>query len=233
MKDFLVLLNTPNRNASTERAIQKTREALEVALEQAATPSVRVRADELKRILRIALNLSRAKGVYEGLREGRRLCDFESRIESDPVLSYLTNRIRRFPEATGKGKDIELCRYMDSQIRRLRKLKTVDEGKMPLPLASWGENSWENALRNRSSAVSKYISEARKTVLSDDYTFLLAWKRIRESAENSPRRSVDHRDLHLDKIDWDGGWRRRNSSAISKQKQAAQKTLSATVGGAM
>jgi len=232
LKDFLILLNTPTRNASADRALQKTHEALEVALEQSVNPSVRGQADELKRLLRITLNLSRAKGLYDGLCEGRRLQSFESRIKDDPAQFYLTNRIRRFPQATGKGKDIELCRYLDSQITRLRKLKTIHESEMPHPLASWGANGWGNALRNRPSAVSKYISEARKTVLSDDYTFLLAWKRIGESVPRSPSKSVDHRNLHLDKIDWDRGKRARNSPPVAKQKrQAAQKGLSATASG--
>ncbi len=73
--------------------------------------------------------------------------------------------------------------------------------EMPLPLASWGAKSWAEALHNKPSAVSKYISEARNTVLSEDYTFLLAWAKIGKSVPSSgPKKDVDHRDLHLDKI---------------------------------
>jgi hypothetical protein len=70
VRDLLVLLNSPNRDAKAERALQKTREALETALEQVGNALGAGRADELKRILSIALNLSRAKGAYEGLCEG-------------------------------------------------------------------------------------------------------------------------------------------------------------------
>lgn len=200
VKDLLVLLNAPERNASAERALQQTQEALELALEQFGRALGPAQADELKKILRIALNLSRTKGIYEGLREGRRLHKFESRIEGNPALRYLTHRIRKFPKATGQGKDGELCKFMDKQIGRLRKLRTVSKYEMPLPLATWATESWVQALENCSSAVSKYISEARKMVLSDDYTFLLAWKRIAKSVPGGPRNSVDHRGLHMDKL---------------------------------
>jgi hypothetical protein len=133
VKDLLVLLNSPNRNASAERALQKTREALETALEQVGSALGSRRTDDLKKILRIALNLSRAKGVYEGLYEGRRLHEFDMKIKGNPSMSYLTKRIRRFPDGTGQGRDRELCMYMDSQIRRLTALRTVSKNDMPLP----------------------------------------------------------------------------------------------------
>src|SRR5208337_1288091 len=160
------------------------------------------RADELKRILKIALNLSRAKGAYEGLCEGRQLHEFERNIRGNPALCYLTNRIRRFPEGTGQGRDRELCLYMDSQIMRLTTLHTSKNAR-PLPLESWGASKWVEALRKKPSVVSKYISQARKKVLSEDYTFLLAWEKIGKSAPGDPRKKVDHRDLHLDKL-YDG-----------------------------
>jgi hypothetical protein len=200
VKDFLVLLNSPNRNASAERALQKTREALELALDQVGRALGLGRTNQLKRILRIALNLSRAKGAYEGLCEGRRLHEFDMKIRGNPSLSYLTHRIRRFPEGTGQGKDSELCTYMDSQIRRLTKLHTVGNNDMPLPLESWGTKSWVEALGKKPRAVSKYMSQARDKVLSEDYTFLLAWERIGKSAPGGPKRKVKHRDLHLDKL---------------------------------
>jgi hypothetical protein len=71
---------------------------------------------------------------------------------------------------------------------------------MPLPLESWGATRWAEAIRKKSSAVSKYISLARKMVLSDDFTFLLAWERIGKSIPGGPRKKVNHRDLHLDKL---------------------------------
>lgn len=199
VKDLLVLLNSPNRNASAERALQKTREALETALEQVGSALGLGRTDELKRILRIALNLSRAKGVYEGLCEGRRLHEFDMKIKGNPSMSYLTNRTRKFPEGTGQGRDRELCMYMDSQIRRLTALRT-SKNDMPLPLESWGVGTWTAALEKNRSAVSKYISQARKKVLSEEYTFLLAWKKIGERVPVAPPKKVRHRDLHLDKL---------------------------------
>jgi hypothetical protein len=200
VKDLLVLLNSPHRNASAERALQKTREALETALDQVGSTLGSGRADELKRILRIALNLSRAKGVYEGLCEGRRLHEFEMNIRGNPSLWYLTNRIRKFPEGTGQGRDRQLCGYMDSQIMRLTTLRTVGKNDMPLPLEGWGAGTWTGALAKSPSAVSKYISQARKKVLSEDYTFLLAWEKIGKSVPVGPRKKVNHRDLHLDKL---------------------------------
>ena len=202
VKSLVILRNSPNQNANMERVLQKTTAALETALEQVGNSLERPgRADELKRILRIVLNLSRAKGTYEGLCEGRRLHEFESRIEANPPLRYLTKRIRKFPEATGAGKDSKLCAYMDRQIGRLRALRTVDEKEMPRPLPSWGADSWVEALRKKPSAVSKYISEARNTVLSGDFTFLLAWERIgKRGPSGGPKKDVSHRDLHLDKI---------------------------------
>jgi hypothetical protein len=50
----------------------------------------------------------------------------------------------------------------------------VGEKEMPLPLDSWGTQSWVKALEAKPSTVSKYISEKRKRVLSAEYTFLLA-----------------------------------------------------------
>jgi len=200
VKDLLVLLNSPNRNASAERALQKTREALETALEQVGSALGSRRTDDLKRILRIALNLSRAKGVYEGLCEGRRLHEFDMKIKGNPSMSYLTKRIRRFPDGTGQGRDRELCMYMDSQIRRLTALRTVSKNDMPLPLESWGVGTWTKALAESRSAVSKYISQARNKVLSEDYTFLLAWEKIGKSVPGGARKKVDHRDLRLDKL---------------------------------
>lgn len=202
VKDLLVLLNSQNRNASAERALQKTREALEIALEQVGSALGSGRADELKRILRMALNLSRAKGTYEGLCEGQRLHKFEMNIRGNPSLSYLTNRIRKFPEGTGQGRDRELCGYMDSQIMRLSALRTSKED-MPLPLESWAAGTWTEALAKSRSAVSKYISQARNKVLSEDYTLLLAWEKIGKSVLGGPRKKVNHRDLHLDKL-YDG-----------------------------
>ena len=185
-----------------EHALQTTRHALETALEQVGNSLDRPgQANELKRILQIALNLSRAKGTYEGLCEGRRLHEFESIIKANPTLRYLVERIRKFPEATGAGKDSKLCEYMDGQIGRLRALRTVDEKEMPLPLPSWGAKDWAEALRKKPSAVSKYISDARKTVLSEDYTFLLGWERIGKRVSSAgTKKAVNHRDLHLDKI---------------------------------
>jgi hypothetical protein len=204
VKDLLVLLNSPNRNASAERALQKTRDALEIALEQVGGALGSGRTDELKGLLRIALNLSRAKGVYEGLCEGRRLHEFDMKIEGNPSMSYLTKRIRKFSEGTGQGRDRELCMYMDSQIRRLIALRTVSKNDMPLPLEGWGVGTWTEALEKNRSAVSKYISQARKKVLSEEYTFLLAWEKIGESVPVGPAKKVQHRDLHLDKL-YDGG----------------------------
>ena len=207
VRDLVVLLNSPNRNAKVERALQTTREALETALDQVGNALGTGRADELKRLLRVALNLSRARGAYEGLCEGRRLHEFKSRIEGNPRLSCLTNRIRQFPQATGKGKDSELCRYMDAQVMRLETLTCgrIDDKEKPLPLESWGTQTWVEALQRNPSAVSKYISCRRKEVLSKDYTFLLAWERIGKSGPGRPKKDVNHRDLHLDKLyDWGG-----------------------------
>jgi hypothetical protein len=200
VRDVLVLLNSPNRNAKVERALQKTREALETALDQVGNALDTGRADEFKRILSIALNLSRAKGAYEGLCEGQRLHEFESRIKRNTRLWYLMNRIRQFPEATGQGKDRKLCEHMDGWIARLVALRTVAQKDMPLPMESWGTTSWVEALEKSPSAVSKYISEARNKVLSKDYTFLLAWKKIGKSPPGGSKRTVNHRDLHLDKL---------------------------------
>jgi hypothetical protein len=200
VRDLVVLLNSPNRNAKVERALQKTREALETALDQVGNALGAGRADELKRILGVALNLSRAKGAYEGLCEGQRLHEFESRIKRNTRRWYLMNRIRQFPEATGQGKDKKLCEYLDGQIARLEALRTVAEKDMPLPLESWGATSWVVALEKSPSAVSKYISEARNKVLSKDYTFLLAWEKIGKSLPGGLKGNVNHRDLHLDKL---------------------------------
>jgi len=235
LKDFLVLLNTPNRNANPERVLQKTRSALEWALEPPASTLKKELRDELKRILGIALNQSRAKGFHDGLCEGWRLQSFKSRIDRDPARRYLTNRIRSFPEATGEGKDKELCAYMDRQIKRLVTLKNkrIEDGELPLPPKSWGTHSWVTALKTRPSVVSKYISGARETVLSDDYTFLLAWERIRKGAPSGISKSVDHRNLHLDKIDWERGRRTHTSSPAAKQMSSTGKSQSATAGGAL
>jgi hypothetical protein len=201
VKSLVILLNSPSRNASIDRALQKITVALDVALEQIGNSMDRSgRADELKKLLKIALHLSRTKGTYEGLCQGSRLQQFKSKIEDDPRLRYLTSRIRKFPDGTGQGRDGELCAYLDKQVRRLRELVTVSEEQMPLPLKSWGATSWSEAIRKKSSAVSKYISVSRKMVLSDEFTFLLAWERTGKSVPGGPRKKVDHRDLHLDKL---------------------------------
>jgi hypothetical protein len=81
---------------------------------------------------------------------------------------------------------------------------------MPLPLPGWGACTWIRALDKSPSAVSKYISAARKKVLSQDYIFLTVWKNIgkksigKKSSGISNKR-ITHRDLHLDKLyDEDG-----------------------------
>jgi hypothetical protein len=74
---------------------------------------------------------------------------------------------------------------------------------MPLPLEGWCAETWTAALTKRPGAVSRYVSQARKKVLSDDYTFLVVWEKIGKSVPGDPQKKVNHHDLHLDKLyDW-------------------------------
>jgi hypothetical protein len=158
-------------------------------------------ADELIKILKMALNLSRAKGTYEGLCEGRRLVEFQSRIDRNPARRYLVKRIDKFPEATGQGTDRNLCSYMDKQIQRLQTLRTLAKD-IPYPLESWKKRWWVDALKEKPSAVSKYITVTRNLVSSEEYTFLLAWERFGKPkpASDKAKKPVRHRDLGLDKL---------------------------------
>jgi hypothetical protein len=88
VKQLLVLLNSPNRNISVENALRKTHEALVIALREFGDALGPTRAEELARLLKVALNLNRAKGTYEGLCEGRRLYEFESRIKCKPPFLF-------------------------------------------------------------------------------------------------------------------------------------------------
>ncbi len=139
-------------------------------------------------------------GTYEGLLLGFRLRDFESRIRGDPRKSFLANRIEKFPCGTGAGSDRQLCQYLDGQVERLRTLHSQEP--MPLPLERWRSESWVIAFKNKPQAVSKYISQVRKMVLSENYTMLLALRRSRGREANTARSPtrVKGRSLGLDQI---------------------------------
>jgi len=210
VKNFVILMNSPTRNAKVERFLQHSRATLIEALEHFAgggeLPKDKV--SDLIKLLDTAFNLSRTKGAYEGLCRGRRLIEFESRIDSVPARKYLANRIEKYPEATGKGKSLDLCKYMDKQIMRLRTLGTYPKD-IPYPSENWKLERrkqtygwWVEAIDKKPSAVKKFITDTRKLVASDDYTFLLAWRKFEQPkpASDRPQKKVRHRDLGLDKL---------------------------------
>jgi hypothetical protein len=105
----------------------------------------------LQKILKTALNLSRMKGIYEGLGEGFWLHEFSLEIEKNPAERSLLRRIYRYPpqskdrEVTNEG----LCKYLDGEIERL-----YGTDGQPFPPHKWGVdlrqvNPWQCALREK------------------------------------------------------------------------------------
>jgi hypothetical protein len=178
-----ILKNAPGRNASVEKALLKSTDALNAALEAAGTQLRPGATAELQKILKVALNLSRAKGLYEGLRHGFRLHEISLEIEDDLTTRTVLRRIRKYQRRDDEVSDENLCKYLDGEIQRL-------DGKVgqPFPPAGWKIdvkkfwNPWNFALtspnRKLRQRLATYLSRKRKDAWSEDYAFIVAWEEL-------------------------------------------------------
>ncbi len=182
-----VLKNAPGRNASIERALLKSMDALNTALEAIGGQLRPGATGDLQRILKVALNLSRAKGMYEGLRDGFRLHELSLRIEEDASARSLLRRIRKHPAGHPELTDESLCKYLDGEIERLH-----GKSGQPLPPAKWriGDREispWRFALKSPDKKlrqrVSTHLSRKRKEAWREDYSFIVAWEELSRSTK--------------------------------------------------
>lgn len=138
-------------------------------------------------VLRTVLELSYAQGMSDGLRDGWGLHKFGLEVESDPQRKYILRYVKTHPEKDCT--DEKICRYLDAQIDRLA---DMDERKKPSPLKSWGNVSWEQALKDKTAtgeknrvcdSVMSYIHRYRRIARGEDYGLLEAWKELAAGAK--------------------------------------------------
>jgi hypothetical protein len=187
-KQVAILKNAPGRNASVEKAVLKTTEALNTALEAIGGQLRAGATADLHRILKVALNLSRAKGVYEGLQDGFRLHELSLEIEGDPTTRTILRRIRKYRPGDEEVSNEGLIKYLDGEIQRL----DGNEGQ-PFPPAGWKISDtmvrqskfgsyWRFALkgpdRKLRQRVSTYFNRKRHDAWGKEYAFLVAWEEL-------------------------------------------------------
>jgi hypothetical protein len=188
-RHIALLKNAPGKNASTERALTKSIDALSTSLEAIGGQLRSESALALQKILKTALNLSRMKGIYEGLGEGFWLHEFSLEIANDPAERSLLRRIYRYPpqskdrEVTNEG----LCKYLDGEIERL----SGTDGQ-PLPPHKWGIdarqiNPWQFALRDNKlrPRVLTHLNRMRQEAWGQTYSFLRAWEELSPKTEGN------------------------------------------------
>ena len=194
-RQVAVLKNAPGRNATVQQAFMKTLDALNAALEAVGGKLRQGATADLQRILKIALNLSRAKGMYEGLRDGFRLHELSVEIEEDAAARSLMRRISKYRDGDQQVTAEALCKYLDGEIQRL-------DGKdsQPFPPARWGIGErqidpWQFALRGPDkklrATLSTYLSRKRDEAWGEDYSFILAW----EELSRSTRKKTEEKEL--------------------------------------
>jgi len=193
-----VLKNAAGKNATVERALLKTVDALSAALEAVGMQLRPGATGDLQRILKVALNLSRAKGRYEGLRDGFRLHEFSLAIEEDISGRSLLHRIRKYPKKHPKVTDGALCKYLDGEIERL----SGKDGQ-PFPPRKWriGDrevNPWRFALQGPDlkmrQKASTYLSRMRGKAMEENYSFIVAWEELSRSMKGAKDRQKDEPD---------------------------------------
>lgn len=185
----LALRNAPDKKASVERALQKSVEAVNVALASLGEQLRPGSADKLQNIFNAALSLSRAKGMYDGLIRGYELHKSYLDLQGDDAAARtLLRRIRKYPKGhkNQETTDKHLCLYLDREIERL-------DGKegQPFPPASWAidprqTEPWQFALQKTPDErlrqkVSTYLSRKRDQAWSEDYSLLVAWENLARS----------------------------------------------------
>jgi hypothetical protein len=190
-----VLKNAPGRNAAVERALLKSKDALNTALEAIGGHLRPGAFGDMQRILKVALNLSRAKGRYEGLRDGYRLHEFSIEIEEDAASRSLLRRINKFPKGHPEVTAENLCKYLDGEIERLH----ARDGQ-PFPPAKWGigdrqVNPWRFALKGPDEKMqqraSTYLSRMRDKARGEDYSFIVAWEELSRSMKGTVEKAKE------------------------------------------
>jgi hypothetical protein len=186
-----ILKNAPDRNASVQKALLKSTDALNTALEAIGAQLRPGATADLQRILKVALNLSRARGIYVGLREGFRLHEISLAIEENPTTRTILRRIRKYRRKDEEVTDEGLCKFLDGEIQRL-------DGKegQPFPPTAWNISGtkfdpWTFALkgsdRRLRRRVSTYLSRKRTVARGKDYTFIIAWEELARSVLRGTR----------------------------------------------
>ena len=194
----LALRNAPDRRASVEHALHESVEALNAALGAVGGQLRPGSAEKLENILKTALNLSRAKGMYDGLIHGYELHKFDLDFQgSDAAVRTLLRRIRKYPKGHKEATNERLCKYLDSEIERL-----AEKEGQPFPPASWGIDPrqispWQFALQETTDKklrqnVSTYLTRKRDEAWSEDYSLLRAW----ETLARRRRKVTDKNDAH-------------------------------------
>jgi len=141
--------------------------------------------------LRWVLDTCYAQGMLDGLRDGWRLHIFGINLERDPRHRYIVQYLRKHPKKEDRT-DEKICMYLDAQIDRLA---NMDEHKKPVPLRKWRNDSWAQALKDKTKtgkrnrvcdSVMSYLTFCRQLQESKDVTLLNAWKDLaRETAEGA------------------------------------------------
>jgi hypothetical protein len=197
-----VLKNAPGKNASVQRALLKSVEALNAALEAIGGHLRPGATGDLQRILKVSLNLSRAKGRYEGLRDGYRLHEFSIEIAEDAAARSLLPRIRKFPKNDPEVTAEKLCKYLDGEIERLH-----GKDEQPFPPGKWGigdreVNPWRFALKGLDKKMrqraSTYMSRMRDKARGEDYGFIVAWEELSRSMKGTTEKEKDEPGVRLE-----------------------------------
>jgi hypothetical protein len=189
---FLALKNAPGRNDVVRKKYLEMVKTISDALSDAGIGPpplpkhlklpLGIARSGARGVLRTVLELSYAQGMSDGLTDGWGLHKFGLEVESDPQRKYILRYVRMHPEKDCT--DEKICRYLDSQIDRLADL---NERKKPTPLKSWGNVSWEQALKDKTKtseknrvcdSVMSYIHRYRRIARGENYELLEAWKEL-------------------------------------------------------
>jgi len=186
-KHFMALRNSPGRASAAriQEQLGEIKKELFAAIE-IVEPSFEKRFmtglvktaltdKRLRILLKIALELSRAQGMYEGLRDGWRLHKFSLDLERDPRKRLIVSYLR---EQSSRPTDRQICAHLDRILklpqqgldRDLRTIvRTIRENpnrtvedlanllsadimglntrrERPAPLTKWKAKTWTDAL---------------------------------------------------------------------------------------
>jgi hypothetical protein len=156
---------------------------------------------ELLRTFQIVLEHSRFFGRVDGLREGLDLYEYGTRIQKEntvlfqTIMNYIARCAGQYDDKKKLANEISaerVCEYLDREIERTKQQKTSEIRIKP----PWGCNTWESALREKSSNVRRLISKAKSEALSEHYCTLMAWKTWCREAKPKRRAATDEQSMN-------------------------------------